>query len=89
MALVHHLYSKSIAELVGQLLSLDYPGTDPMFPTQRVQLLEAVVHQIGTSSDYDTITNAGFVIADFLSRPEGVSGWKILTARLLSRDVLS
>jgi len=88
-AMVSHVYSKSIAELLGKVLSMEDPGVEPVFIPQRLEILEAVVNSLGTSEDYDVITNATLLLVDFVYKNEGVNGWNILIARLLSREILT
>ena len=78
----------SIAELLGKILSMEDPGVEPVFVPQRLEILEAVVNSLGTSDDYDVITNATLLLVDFVYKNEGVNGWNILIARLLSREIL-
>ena len=88
-AMVPHVYSKSIAELIGRLLSMEDPGMDPVFIPQRLEILDEVVGSLGKSEDNDVITNSALLLVDFIYKNEGVNGWNILIARLLSREILT
>ena len=87
--LVRHMYSTSVAELIGKLIALDEQAYEPLLINERVVLLDAVLAKLSGDGVYDEINNATELLVDLVQRSEGTNGWSILMARILSQESLT
>ena len=43
LEMVKHIYSKTVAELVGMLIAIDEVTIEPLLPASRIAMLDAVI----------------------------------------------
>jgi serine/threonine-protein phosphatase 6 regulatory subunit 3 len=85
---VKHLYSRSIAYCLTQVIGLEDRPSLYYLPIQ-VEAVKHVVALVEASQSYETCSNAAYVLSDVISRSKEISGWSEIIKVVCRKEVLT
>lgn len=85
--ILEHIYSRSIADFVEKLLSIEEHGCTN-FVAELIKSVETLVEYISSEKEAEVISNASNILCNLLSRPSEVATWGMILSSLTSDDIL-